>query len=308
MKRVDLLLAEAQSETENSESTSDSGVPESEYLRSINNAQTRIHSALLLQNAKILKKTKLIDGVAQQYAYDLPADVFGTTRIEQVWYSLTGQEQDYYQLDSIEVEERRPGQNGSPQEFLRENNQIIIQPAPQGTGVFKVIFEKMLPTLDKRRGRVEAVTLDSGARQITILTIDPTTFTTDDVQVINSAEFLCVVSKTGTIKMKGIPITEINSSTGEVAVEAFTYEAGETIAVGDYIVAGEYATTHSQLPDICERYLLQSMVWRGLKRDSSNDSKEAKEELDEMFNDLMATFARPDKVVHGIPIIDTEYL
>lgn len=307
MQRVDLLLEEAQSETENTESTSDSGVPESEYIRAFNDAQVKIHSAILLQNPKILKKEKLITAVALQEAYDLPADVFGTTRIEKVEYSVTGNEQDFYEIDNGETEERQPGSSGNPSYYLRQNNQILSQPAPQQAGVFRVTYEKVLPALDKRRGRVESVVLDSGASQITSLVIDATTFTSDDVQVVNRKEYLCVVSKAGVIKMKGIPITEINANTGEVTVETFTYEAGETIAVGDYIVAGEYATTHSQLPDICERYLLKFAVWRILKRDSSNDSKEAKQELDEMMGDILATYGRPDKEVHGIPIIDSEY-
>lgn len=308
MLRLDLLLDEAKSATENTSSTSDTGVPDSEYIRAFNDAQVKIQSAILLQNPKILKKEKLITAVALQEAIDLPSDVFGTTRIEKVEYSSTSNQSDYYELKSAETEERQSGQNGMPSYYIRQNSQLLIQPAPQQAGTFRITYERVLPKLDIRRGRVQAVTLDTVNLQISNLELDPTTFTSDDVELLNKYEFICVVSKLGTIKMKNIPITDVNSSSGAVTVDTFTYESGETIAVGDYVVAGSYSTTHSELPDICERYLLKFTEWRILKRDSSNDSMESNKELDDMLADIMATYARSDKAVHTVPIIDTEFM
>ncbi len=306
MLRIDLLLDEAKSSTENTESTADTGVPDSEYLRAFNDAQVKIHSAILLQNPRILIKEKLITGVANIEALDLPSDVFGTTRIVKVEYSVTGNERDYYKLDSAVTEERQTGGQGMPSYYIRQSQQLLIQPAPTTAGVFRVTYEKVLPKLDLRRGRVLTVVLTSTG--ITSLVLDPTISTSDDITVMNRAEYLCVVSKLGVIKMKNIPITEVNSSTGEVTVETFSFEDGETIAVGDYVVAGAFVTTHSELPDICERYLLAFANWRILKRDSSNDSSEAGQELSDILADILATYARSDKEVHSVPIIDTEFM
>lgn len=308
MLRLDLLLDEAKSATENSSATSETGVPDSEYIRAFNDAQVKIQSAILLQNPKIMKKEKIINAVANTEAVDLPSDVFGTTRIEKVEYSQTGNASEYYELDSAETEERQSGQNGMPSYYIRQNTQLLIQPAPQQAGTFRVTYEKVLPKLDIRRGRVESVTLDTVNLQISSLVLDATTFTSDDVEVMNKYEFLCVISKLGVIKMKNIPITDVNSSSGNVTIDTFTYESGETIEVGDYVVAGSYSTTHSELPDICERYLLKFAEWRILKRDSSSDSRESNDELDGMLGDIMATYARSDKAIHTIPIIDTEYM
>lgn len=306
MKRVDQLITEAKRESENTESTSDTGVQDSEYIRALNDAQDRIHSAILLQNPQILVKEKEITVVAEQEAYDLPADVFGTTRVEKVEYSRTGVARDYYELDPAFIDERLNGQSGRPSYFIRESERLLIQPKPAGAGLLRVTYEKVLPRLDKRRGKVLTVVLTSDA--ITSLILDPTALTTEDVQEMNDSEFICVVSKRGVIKMKGIPITEVNSSTGEVTVETFTFEAGETIEVDDYVVAGSFATTHCQLPDIAERYLLRYCKWRVLKRDSSNDSREEKEEVDEIAGDIIATYARADKTIKRIPIIDTDFM
>lgn len=306
MKRVDQLINEAKRETENTESTSDTGVQDSEYIRALNDAQDKIHSAILLQNPQILVTEKEIDVVAEQEAYNMPADVFGTTRIEKVEYSRTSIARDYYELDPAFLDERLNGESGRPSYFIRDSERLLIQPKPAGSGKLRVTYEKVLPRLDKRRGKVQTVILTSNT--ITQLILNPTTFTSDDIQEMNDAEYLCVVSKRGVIKMKGIPITEVNSSTGEVTVEAFTFEAGETIAVDDYVVAGAFATTNCQLPDIAERYLLRYCKWRVLKRDSSNDSREEKEEVDEIAADIIATYARADKSIKRIPIIDTDFL
>ncbi len=302
MKRVDQLITEARRDTGNTESTSDSGVQDSTFIRALNDAQDRIHSAILLQNPKILKKEKIITAVAEQEAYDLPVDVFGTTRIEKVEYSRTGNTADYYQLDNGETEDRKNGQSGAPSMFIRDSERILIQPKPAGGGSFRLSYEKVLPRLDVRRGTVLTVVLTTD--EITSLVLDPSDITTDDIEALNDAEYICVVSKRGVIKMQGIPIVEVNSSTGEVTVEAFTFEAGETIAVGDYVVAGQFATTNCQLPDLAEQYLLSFTKWRVQKKDSSNDSTEEKGEVDEIAASIIATYSRADKTVHGIPIVD----
>lgn len=308
MLRIDLLIDEAREGTENSESTSETGVQDSEFLRAFNDGQDKIHSKILAAFARLSQKEKEIDAVSGQEVYDLPADVLGTTMIEVVEYSRTGQAKDYYQLDSGILEERVTGNPGTPAFYVRRSNQILIQPAPAGTGKFRVTYQKVIPRLDKRRGRVLSVTLDTATRQVTALTLDPTSFTTDDVQRLNQLEFITIIGKTGTIKMKGIPITEVNSSTGVVTIEAFTYEVGETIAVGDYVVAGAYSTTHSELPDNCERFLLSFCKWRILKRDSSQDQLEENKELMGMLDDILETFAKGDSSVKYVPILDGDFL
>ena len=108
--------------------------------------------------------------------------------------------------------------------------------------------------------------------------------------------------------MAGIPLADLNTSTGEITVDTFEYEDGETIAVGDYVVSGKYTTTHSELPDIAERYLLMFGQWRVQKRDSSNDSVDANAEAKEMEADIMATYAEQTKDVAEIPILDTSFM
>lgn len=309
MKRVDLLITEARNNTENSEYTSETGVQDSEFLRAMNDAQDRIMSLVLQTNPSILKKDKEVTAVVATEAQDLPADLFAQTQVELIKYSRTGLFQDYYKLNKYDMAERLNSLPGDPTGYVLRGSQALLQPRPQQAGLIRYTYYRTIPRLDKRRGKVSAVTLDSVNLTIDNLVIDPSILTTDDAQALNDAEYFCVVDKNGNIKMEAVELSEVNSSTGLVTIESgFTYQSGETIAVGDYLVSGKYATTHSELPDIAERYLLKFCDWRMLKRDSSNDSREQKEELNEMESDIVGLYAKNDFDVTEVPILDASIL
>lgn len=308
MLRTDLLIDEAREATENVEFTSETGVQDSEYIRALNDAQDRIQSLILNAFPRMFQKQKLMDAVFGQEVYDLPVDVFLDSRIEKIEYSITGRADGYYKLDAGVTDERLNSLPGNPSFYIRESKTIMLQPPPQNGGKVRLTYQRAFPRLDKRRGKVSAVTLDNTAKTITALQLDPSLLTDSDISLINKIEYICIVSKDGRIKMKGIPVVEINSSTGDVAVDTFTFEDGETIAVGDYAVAGKYTTTHSELPDICERYLLRFCEWRILKRDSSNDAIEEDREIKTMEAEIVESYRQADHDVKEVPILDTQFL
>jgi len=254
----------------------------------------------------MFQKQKVIDVVSMQETYDIPVDVFMDSRIEKVEYSITRQLNGYYKLDAGQSDERLNSLPGNPSFYIRESKTLLLQPPPQQTGLLRLTYQRSFPRLDKRRGRVSEVTL--GIDTITTLVLDPTILTSDDITLLNNAEYICIVSKDGRIKMKGIPIVEVNSTTGAVTVDTFTFESGETIAVGDYAVAGKYTTSHSELPDICERYLLRFCTWRVLKRDSSNDAPGENAEIKDMEAEIIESYRQADFDVKEVPILDTQYL
>lgn len=308
MKRIDLLITESRRTTGNQNYTSETGVQDAEFIRALNDAQERIQSLILNTYPRLFQKRKEIDAVTNQEAYDNPVDLFMDTRIEKIEYSNNGDSKNYYKLDAGETDEQLNTTSGAPSFYIRESKQFLSQPAPQGGGKFRMTYQRSFPKLDKRRGKVLTVALDGTTKTINSLVLDPTLITNDDAQEINDTEYICVVSKDGTVKMTKIPCS-VDTNTGIVTVDAdFVYETGETIDVGDWVVTGKYATTHSQLSDICERYLLQFCNWRILKRDSSNDSAESNQELKEMENEIIDSYRKADNDVKGIPILDYDYL
>lgn len=308
MKRIDLLMNEARSSTENTEYTSETGVQDSEFLRAFNDGQDRIQSLILNTYPKMFQKESLKVATANSPWVNIPSDVFMDSRIEKVEYSPSGAENDFYILEAKTTDGRVVQSAGHPSTYIRQSRRILLNPKPSGAGTVRFTHQKAFPRLDLRRGRVSAVTLDEPNLEVDSLTLDTTLLTDDNVTYLNEQEYITVIARDGTIKMKNIPITEVNSSTGTVMIDTFNYESGETIEVGDYVVGGKYATTHSELPDICERYLLQFCQWRILKRDSSSDSAESNQELKEMEQEIVESYSQADHDVHGIPILDGSYL
>lgn len=308
MKRIDLLINEARENTGTEEFTAETGVQDTKFLRAFNDAQDRIQSLILNEYPSMFQKETVKTATPNSPFIAMPTDLFMDSRVELVECSVTGQDDDYYKLQEKRADERVVGSSGNPSTYIRQSRRLILGPKPVAAVLIRITHQKSFPRLDKRRGRVSAVVLDSGARTITSLTLDTTVLTTDDVSFLTQEEYITVVSRDGTIKMKGIPITEVNGSTGVVTVDTFVFEDGETIEVGDYVVAGKYATTHSELPDICERYLLKFCEWRVLKGDSSSDSQEENQELKEMEGEIVASYARASNDVQGIPILDGSYL
>lgn len=309
MKRVDLLISEARENTSTEEFTSETGVQDSKFLRALNDGQDRIQSLILNEYPSLFQKETVKIATVNSPFIDTPSDLFLDSRIEVVEYSPTGSTNDFYKLSEKRADERVNGaSSGNPSTYIRQSRRLIIQPPPSQAGSVRITHQKAFPRLDKRRGRVSSVTLDTVNRTISNLVLDTSILTSDDVTYMNQIEYLTVVSKNGTIKMQGIPITEVNSSTGVVTVETFTYDADETIAVGDYVVAGAYATTHSELPDICERYLLRFTEFRILKGDSSSDANLEDKEIKEMEMDIVASYSKASNDVQGIPILDSSFL
>jgi hypothetical protein len=83
-----------------------------------------------------------------------------------------------------------------------------------------------------------------------------------------------------------------------------TAESGESAAVGDYIISGEYSTTHPELGPEVERYLQSYAEYKILKRDSSVDSQEALQELDLMEREIIMSYADISDDIMEIPIIN----
>jgi hypothetical protein len=308
MRRIELLIDESREATESTEFSEGAGLQDSEFIRWANDAQERVFGKIAEANAQEREVEVDIDVVANQEAYDIPDDAFLRHKIRLVEFSSTGQEDDFYDLDKGSLKERIRG-SGTPAFWIRRDRQILIQPRPQSSGVLRLTYVQAPPRIDKRRGTISSVVLDSATRTITSLVLDATTFDSDNATLLANVGYLTIVDRDGAIKMGGIPVASIDATTGVVTLDgAFVYEEDETAAAGYYVVAGKRASSHCQLDDCVEKYLLAHMDWKALKRDSSNDSIEQADELSAMIADIVANYANADEEIQGVPIIDTQFL
>jgi len=304
MRSLDQLITASRRATGNTDFTSTAGVQDEEFIQALNDAQEEIHSIINVLFPTILMAEKYVDVTISQETYSIPSDCYMGTRIDNISYSPSGLDQDYYIIRKGSLKERIDGINGNPSFYLRQGSNLIIQPPPQNGGKLRIVYQKAIPYLDIRRGTVQAVTL--GTNTITSLTLDPAGL---DASALLEQNYITIVDKYGAVKMKDIPVDAIDTATGVVTVSpGFTFQSGETIVVGQYALRGKNSSTNSLLPDVCEKYLLEYCNMRIFVRDSSTDQAEVAALMAKIEGTLKQAFAEPDNDPDRIPIIDPFYL
>jgi hypothetical protein len=305
MRKSELLIQASRKATENQEFTATAGIQDDEFLEYLNNGQEEIHSILQSTFPGILTAYKTQQATVQQETYTVPRDLYLGTRIDMIEYSASGLDQDYYLLKKGQLKERLNTQAGNPAFYIRRGNEILIQPKPQQAGLIRWSYQKAIPRLDVKRGTVLSVTLTGST--ITSLTLDPSILL--DASGLMEEGKITIVDKSGAVKMRSIPVSNVDQTTGVVTVEAgFTFQAGESIAVGDFACRGDFASNVSQLPDVCEKYLLEYCNLRIMIRDSQTDSAEVSAVLQKVGETLRLAYSEPDNDPDRIPLIDMQFL
>jgi hypothetical protein len=293
MRRIDLLITQSRRATENSEYSEGTGISDEEFLQYMNDGQDRILGLILSARDTAFNKKSNLTMTSGTREYSIPTDCYSGARVNKVWVT---------NVSSPDEDDWEPlTQN---KDFDIQGKKIVLL-SDFGNGLLRVSYQRKLPRLDKRRAKVSAVTLASG--QLTALTLD----TTVELDATTLAEegYLTLVDKDGTVQMKSVPVSSINTTTGVVTLDGtLTYESGETAAAGNWVCAGKNSTTHSELDDLCERYLVAYCNWKILKRDSSNDSREQTEELSMMETEIVDTFREADFALDSIPIISGDFI
>lgn len=304
MRAVSQLIEASRRATGNVDFTDTAGVQDEEFIQALNDAQEEIQSIINSMFPTILMAEKYQDVTLGTETYAIPSDCYMGTRIDNISYSPTGLDQDYYPIRKGSLKERIDGVNGNPSFYLRQGNSLIIQPPPQQGGKLRIIYQKTIPYLDIRRGTVQSVALSTNT--ITSLVLDPVGL---DATALTEQNYLTIIDKYGNVKMKNIPVDSIDTATGVVTVTpGFTFESGETIAAGFFAVRGKNSSTNSLLPDICEKYLLEYCNMRIFMRDSSTDQDSVGALMKKIEETLRQAFSEPDNDPDRIPIIDPFYL
>lgn len=306
-RKLETLILASRRATENQEYTETAGIQDEEFIQYFNDGQEEIHTILNSSFPHILMKIKEVSLTAGQEAYSIPSDVFMGTRIDAIEFTQSGAPQNYYPLKKGSLKERLSGIQTDPSFYIRNGTQILLQPKPQSSGSkMRITYQRSIPKLDIQRATVESVTLDTGAKTITSLVLDDAVLM--DTAALLEENFITVLDKNGQIKMQGIPISAI-SSTGVVTIDAgFVYEDGETIEVGDAVCRGTFSSNFSELPDLCEKYLLEYTNTRILMRDSSTDADALGQVLLKVQTTLQTAFAEPDNDPDYVPVLDGQYL
>lgn len=318
MRRIERLITAIRTPTDNETAVTDqSGISDDEITSILNDAQSYLQQELETINDEPFVRETTLNTVAGTEAVQLPARTYLGQNIKMVEYSPTGAVVSFRRLRQITLFERQAiAGGGQPQYYMTRNKQLLLSPIPSAsvTGGIRLNFVQQLPTLSKRRAKIASRTIVAGA--LTALTLDITDYATyfPGASAFSSTSILVddlfsIVDANGTITARNVPITAINGS-GVCTLGTYTPESStETAAVGSYLVAGSNATTHCELPDACEQFLIHWGKWQVLERDGFfQESQSEQARLQKLETSIKGAWNRISNDVHYIPILNSDYL
>jgi hypothetical protein len=320
MERIDNLIRQVREQTGNQVYSGTQGIQQREFVRHANAAQTRIYNRILQERSSLFTKVGYLDTTAGTAVYTLPTDVFLKHNLIKVDYSHNGAATNYSPL-TLRTPRQEVSTSGYPDSYFLRHGQIVVSPIPSSsvTNGLRLNYQYVIPTLDIRRGKITTVT--TAGSYLASVTLDTATGLVTDETIADLAtgldyvDYISCVSKDGVISSStsGIPLaagsTKYVSSTGVLSFLASTsLTASNPIVAGDYVVFGKYATTHSQLPDLCERYLADYMALRIQMRDSSAESGDTAPVLAAMEQEILDAIGNLEEDLPGIPILDSSML
>lgn len=309
MRRIDQLITQVRRAAENDDVSATVGISTEEFVQYLNDAQTRLQSRILeeIPDLSLFDTSITVNLVAGQRSYSLETvsgvPVLGSM-IRLVEYRSTSSEQDYYPLRRRGINEFSNIVLDYPTSYDIRNGAIYIDGIPGSSiGNFRITFPRALDSLDLRRGQVvTAVPVGSTYTTIT-LDSDPE----PDSLLEDDDYYICVNDSFGTVTFQAVPISSYDVNTRVMTIFTPPSTSDGSITAGNWVTVGKYSTTHSKLPNECERYLIAYAVWKIMKRDSSDDAPPQESELGAMETDLISLFGRMCRDLEPIPVTNSFY-
>lgn len=302
------LIEDVRDSSENDDFTSTTGIQDREFVRYLNEGQQRLHNKIIQQHPRVFEQDTTYTLSRSQETVTLPIDIHVKNMVTQVEYSYNGNEDEYCVISPTSPRNRQSGVEGTPSHYFVRNNKVFLTPTPNDSSPsLRVSYIRRCNALGKRMAQVDAVTLTSTA--ISSLTVDVSAVGVDAVSLERADEYFTVVDSQGNVKMDNVKFDSIDTSTGVVTVDSlFTFESGETIVSGDWLIAGRSASSHldTNLTDMSERYIEQFAIYKIFKRDSSNDSQEAGQEMLALETEIVDSYKEIPNDVTEIPDINND--
>lgn len=286
MKRLEFLINNVRRTTNNKD---DNKVTWYDMVDYFNRAQDKIKSIIFNSNNNnnIFNKVYTTSIVGGQEGYTLPSDVYGVNSISSVFLSTDGTS--YKALDKIS-----PKTENNAFGYYVMDNVLYLAPIPTEsyTNGIRIIYNYILPSLSIRAAKVSGYNSGTGI-------ISTTAFKSE---ISTVSDFICIVDSNGTITNEGLPINTFNSGTG-----AITTTTGLTIATNNYVVVGEFATTHCRLPVECETLLMNLVERMIFAVDSSSDVSVSSTLTGEELSLVTGLFQENSYDNMTVPITNTDF-
>lgn len=312
MERLDVLIRDVRDQTGNQQYSSTQGIRQREFVRHANDAQTRIYNRILQERSTLFTKVGYIDVTANDAIYDLPADVFLKHNVLKVDYSNNGDARNYSPL-AMRTARQEVSVAGFPDSYFLRQGEIVLSPIPSqsATNGLRLNYQYTIPTLDVRRGQIDSVS--SGGGYIASVTLDAASIIAESSADLAAGwiDYVSVVDADGDIisQTTGCQVLSYVVATGVLTfVLSSVPSATNVFAADQYVVFGKYASTHSQLPEVCERYLRDYLALRIQMRDSNTEAGDTLRVLSDLEEEILKSVANLEEDLPSIPISDFSML
>lgn len=279
MRRTDELITQVRQETENVGYGTDYGIPQSEFIQYLQDAQEQLQAAVLVANPRCswFDKQVTYSITSLQKDYAIPAaDAYYKNQVRCVEFSLDSQDNYYVPLPRMDFMHLQNYAVWPPNGYALYGGYIRLGPPPSsGIGSVRITYVSRLPKLGLPIGQATSLT---GAA----LLLDSDTFLDATTCGTVPPGYLSLTSySTGASVSLSVSVSAYTSGTRTFTASTPTYETGYTSAniATSLVTSGANSTCVSKLPDDCERYLIKYCAWKILKRDSSLEAADAGSEL-----------------------------
>ena len=307
MRRVEFLIQQVREISRTAANPDSTGtVLDNTIIQYLNDAQDRLQGLFLgLKNVqRPFIREAIVSITSGQETYSIPDRLAMNKHVQQVMYSYTGNDTDYVLLDKVNIFNRERQSSNNPVGYFIANGQIYLAPPPNTTtGKLRVFYDRALDDLDKRRGAVASVA-GLTSTGFTSLTVDSTADETSTPN-LSTTDYVCICDADGAVTAYNIPVASYVTATNVLTPRAgYTFQTGETIAAGSYLTLGKYSTTHSDLPDDCETYLIHYAAEACLQQESSTDVVGQSQRLMAIEEGVVKAFKAQSGEVHYFPTLN----
>ena len=300
MRRFEFLMEKARFNTNNIDPNRFNELDLAQYF---NDAQRHIQTVIVENNVRheIFSQEFTFQTTNGVETYDLPEDIFATSAINFVDFSSTSERDRFFPARALVNTDRRRGFG-----YIIRADKIIIAPVPSSslTENVRIIYVRKLHEMGPRFGTITDV---PNATDIVM------TANLSDDQLLLSRYYdkLSIVYSDVKILLDKINIISDTADTPGAGQHTIVTDSDITTivpAVGSFIVGGNVATTHSELPDVTE-LLLTNLVERTIQYvDSSSDVQTVASLTTEEREAIVGLFKSHPQDPAYPPIVTDEYM
>lgn len=316
MRRTELLILDVMRMTK-SEAIDTSGTNKDIYVQFLQEGQDKLQSYICSMFPHTFLNESLINLVVGQEIYTLPEDLYMGTRLASVEFLFNqGVAGSYIRIPPARFKDRVSYFSSNvPLYYIRRNNTLLMNPIPRQavTGGLRIVYQKQLRRLDIRRGKISSVAMTGSTINSITLNISPTLVKDSPtiaaaIDILNLQDYICIVDRDGNSILDNIPIDSYNSTTGVITVSSgFTTTLSSGAFTSQYITSGKLSTTHSQLSDMCERYLVSYCASKIFTiRGCMAEGQVFDSEVKKLEDDILESYSQPDEDIY-YPVLNPDW-